>query len=359
MARRSGEILAAASLVAAFAGLFAAGTLSVGHLLDLPLLCGTSRGCDAIAAHPSSRILGIPIALGGVGFFLVLLFLIPRESSWNWATWGSIGVAAAGTAAGGALLAYSQTAIGATCSWCVAAGAAAAASLALALARVVWPPPSPPAAAWYWALGLACSAAIGLQAGLMRREALRPPVPPERLAGLSAAELVDPAKALGPEGAPMTVVMFADLACPACRAAHEALLRYRREAGDRVRLAFRHLPLQGIRGHELSGAASALAEIAGERGRLWPFLDAVYGLERAPDRAGYLQIVRSLGIDPVEAEQRIANADDPAVERVWCDMHLAQRLGIAATPTFVVLRLGRPPISANLRTLPTILNERP
>lgn len=52
-----------AALAAAFAGLFIAAVLSAGHLLDLPVPCGRSRGCLAVALHPSSKVLGVPTFL--------------------------------------------------------------------------------------------------------------------------------------------------------------------------------------------------------------------------------------------------------------------------------------------------------
>ena len=65
----------AASLVA-FGGLLAAGVLSAGHILKLPVPCGSSNGCVAVASDPSSRFTGIPIAFFGVGAYVAILFLL-------------------------------------------------------------------------------------------------------------------------------------------------------------------------------------------------------------------------------------------------------------------------------------------
>jgi len=64
----------AASLVA-FGGLLAAGVLSAGHILKLPVPCGSSNGCVAVASDPSSRFTGIPIAFFGVVAYIVILCL--------------------------------------------------------------------------------------------------------------------------------------------------------------------------------------------------------------------------------------------------------------------------------------------
>src|SRR5213592_761826 len=67
--------LLVAMLFVAFGGLFAAGVLSAGHILKLPVPCGSSNGCVAVASDPSSRFTGIPIAFFGVVAYIVILCL--------------------------------------------------------------------------------------------------------------------------------------------------------------------------------------------------------------------------------------------------------------------------------------------
>ena len=69
--------------------------------------------------------------------------------------------------------------------------------------------------------------------------------------------------------------------------------------------------------------------------------------------------MRSLGIntDSAKKEQRLDDPRDPAIERVQRDEALASRLGIEATPTFILVVRGHQPISANAHTLPRILNS--
>lgn len=346
-----------AASVVAFAGLFAASVLGVGHLLDLPVPCGRGHGCVAVATHPSSRLFGVPIAFLGVAAYLAMIVLLGQVAASRRSRLALLAVAGLGTAGSVALLIYSQAVIRATCVWCLASGAAMTTLLVLA-AALVWArgPLRPARPDVVFGLGLLTAAAVGVQAGQMRRAALTPPIPAERMAGVSAEELVDPAKSLGPADAPVTIVEFADLRCPACRAAHASLVNLQRADPGLVRLAFRHRPLAEIRGHESSGAAAALGEIAAEQGRFWPFVEAVYARRGTPDRAGYLQILSRLGMDPHVAEARIGDPRDAAVARVWRDVDLAERLGVDSTPTFLVLVAGRPPVSANLRTLPRVLN---
>ena len=340
------------ALILSFAGLFAAGVLSLGHVLDLPIPCGGSAGCAAVAHHPSSRLLGVPIAFGGVGAFLAMAGLTANAARSRAARLSLAGTSGLGTLASAALLVHSKTAIGATCAWCVASGAIMALLFAVSLClqrrglvllalrpRILW------------VLGMVTAAALGSQAGAMVNAANRPPIAAEKLANLTAADLVDPAKTIGPGDAPLTIVMFADLSCPVCRVAHEQLLAYQGRNPRGVRLAFRHLALW-----DHSAAAAAVTEVAAESGKFWPVVAALFARGGTADRDGYRSLLRAAGMDGVEVERRVGNGEDPAVRRLRRDLALAERLGIHGTPAFVVLVEGERPVSAGLRTLPRLLD---
>lgn len=50
----------------------------------------------------------------------------------------------------------------------------------------------------------------------------------------------------GPQGAPVTIVEFADYQCPYCGAAAEPVKELLTKYPDGVRLIYRHFPLEGI-----------------------------------------------------------------------------------------------------------------
>jgi hypothetical protein len=85
-------------------------------------------------------------------------------------------------------------------------------------------------------------------------------------------------------------------------------------------------------------------------------VDAVYRHRGQLDADGYLRLMSGVGFDVAEVKSRMNDPKDPAVTRVRRDMDLADRLGVSATPTFIVLVAGQRPISATARTLPRLLN---
>jgi uncharacterized membrane protein/thiol-disulfide isomerase/thioredoxin len=350
--------LRAGVVLVALAGLFSAAVLAVGHVLDLPVPCGGSRGCATVAAHPSSKFLGIPIAFFGMAAYLAHLVLTGRPAVGRRARVAALALAAAGTLISAGLLIYSQAVIRAACPWCIASGFAMAGLLVLDV--VLLRPVGTIAGlrpGLVWTLAIVTFAAIGVQAGRMEKASFAPPVSADRLARVGFADFIDPTKSLGPADAAVTVIVFADFWCPACRGAMASLQRYQSANAADVRIVYRHQPLWQIRGHETSKAAAALSEMAGEQGKFWAFSDAVHAFPRQLTREQYLELMQRLGFDPATIEPRLGNATDPAIVAVQRDIDLADRLGIHATPTFVVKVGAYPPVAATQRGLTRLLNS--
>jgi predicted DsbA family dithiol-disulfide isomerase len=64
-----------------------------------------------------------------------------------------------------------------------------------------------------------------------------------------------------------------------------------------------------------------------------------------------------LGFDSDTVQARLSNPDDAAIGRVLGDEALAGRLGINATPAFVLLVDGQRPVAANQRMLSSLLSS--
>lgn len=350
--------LADAATGVAATGLLAAGVLSLGHLLNLPVPCGGGAGCAAVAAHPASRLAGVPLAYLGMGFWgLLFLWLCCGRPERPPGRTISL-LASAGGGASIGLLFYSYREIGSVCGWCLLSGACMVLLGALLwLMRRRHAPGRVNNAAFPWILLSLVAAGWGVSAGFMERSARQPLVDEGRLAAVGAGELVAEGAQLGPEDAVVTLVVFADIWCPACRMIHTDLLKYQHRHPQLVRLVFRHLPLAELPGHGSSRAAAALLEMAGESGAYWRMLEALHGSSAPLDRSGYLALAADCGLNPSAVEARLEDPADPAVQRVRRDEELADRLGIRSTPAILVLVTGQRPLAATARSLPDILNR--
>jgi uncharacterized membrane protein/predicted DsbA family dithiol-disulfide isomerase len=358
LAKHFGISLRIAATLIAFGGLFAAGVLSAGHLLKLPVPCGSSGGCAAVASDPSSSFAGVPIAFFGVAAYIAAVLLIMNLERTRWTHFALVALTGVGTILSARLLCYAHFVIHATCYWCVASAVAMAILfvLSICLWRTKRQLQSVPAFFLWCAAGITLFA-IGAGVWLMQRNAVAAPIAPEKLSAVTIEELLDGGKSRGPANAPVKIVIFSDLWCSVCRAVHGPLMDYQAAHPDHVQVIFRHRPLYGIAGHETSETASILSEIAAEQGKFWRFVDRLYREPHQLDHDGYLALMRELGSGSPEVESLLTDPHSAPALRVQRDRALADRLGAHFTPTFVVVIDHKAPVSANHRSLATILNS--
>ncbi len=263
----------AASLVA-FGGLLAAGVLSAGHILKLPVPCGSNSGCVAVASDPSSRFAGIPIAFFGVVAYITIVFLLQYLDRIRWARFALVALTIIGTILSARLLFYAHFVIHATCYWCVVSAVAMA--ILFVLSICMWREKRTlRAVSAFFLSGVAGITlfAIGAVVWLMERSAAAPPIAAEKLAAVAVEDLLDGGNSRGPANAPVKIVIFSDLWCSVCRAVHGPLMDYQSAHPNDVQVIFRHRPLYGIPGHETSETVAILSEIAAEQGKFWRFVD--------------------------------------------------------------------------------------
>jgi uncharacterized membrane protein/glutaredoxin len=120
-------------LIAAAVGLLVSAYLAVVDLTGGSALCIAGSDCDIVRASAYGRLLGVPLALLGVGFFLAVLVGGLLKVAWQprlLQVLGGVGLAAAL-----AFVGLQALVLNAWCPWCLVADAAA---LAIGL-RVLWP----------------------------------------------------------------------------------------------------------------------------------------------------------------------------------------------------------------------------
>jgi protein-disulfide isomerase len=162
----------------------------------------------------------------------------------------------------------------------------------------------------------------------------------------SVAAIPEHGMALGSARAPATLVEFADPQCPYCaqyaRQALPGLIDHWVRPG-RLRLELRLLTFIGPD----SKSAARLIAAAGLQDRAWPLSELAFLTQRRENSgyvtAGYLRrLARATpGLDAGTAlAQRGSTRVEVSLRRARQE---ARRLGVHATPSFYVVRPGRPP----------------
>jgi protein-disulfide isomerase len=80
--------------------------------------------------------------------------------------------------------------------------------------------------------------------------------------------------ALGPDHAPVTIVEYGDFECPICKMAAPGVKLLLDRHPNRVRLVFRHFPIEEAHPHALQAAEAA--EAAAAQGRFWEMHDLLF-----------------------------------------------------------------------------------
>ena len=138
--------------------------------------------------------------------------------------------------------------------------------------------------------------------------------------------------ALGPAGARVTLVEYADFECPSCGAAHPVIQAVQRAFGDNLRLVFRHFPLRDSHPHALDAARAA--EAAAEQGRFWPMHDRLFERQHALEADDLARHARKLELDMVRWNRVMAL---PSTEDwILADLASGRRSGVRGTPTLFI-----------------------
>jgi protein-disulfide isomerase len=138
--------------------------------------------------------------------------------------------------------------------------------------------------------------------------------------------------AIGPEGAPITLVEYGDYQCPYCGQAHPVVQALRREFGDDLRFVFRNLPLGNVHPHAVHAAETA--EAVALQGLFWPMHDTLFENQRDLSDPALLTYARQTGADTEAVAQLLSRHGTS--ERIQNDVESALRSGANGTPTFFV-----------------------
>ncbi|MDD5628573.1 MAG: thioredoxin domain-containing protein [Elusimicrobia bacterium] len=150
----------------------------------------------------------------------------------------------------------------------------------------------------------------------------------------------------GEAKAPVVIVEFSDLQCPACRFAVAPIKELLSIYDRKVRIIFKHYPLAQ---HLSAWPAAVAADCAGRQGRFWDLHDLLYDKQAdwapAPPKKGqakpqpgspqdFIPFARRLGLDMPAFESCLK---DPSVsELITADQKDGDARWVLSTPTFFI-----------------------
>jgi protein-disulfide isomerase len=135
----------------------------------------------------------------------------------------------------------------------------------------------------------------------------------------------------GLDGAPVTIVEFADYQCPYCGAAAGPVKELLTKYPDGVRLVYRHFPLEG---HPEAFQAAEAAECAGDQGKFWEMHEMLFANQRALGVEFLQDYAGKIGLDQNQFEDCMESGRTAA--RVKQDRSDGMKYGVNGSPTFFV-----------------------
>lgn len=137
----------------------------------------------------------------------------------------------------------------------------------------------------------------------------------------------------GPENAPVTIVEFSDFQCPYCGREYPVVERLMKEYEGKVRLVFRHFPLEF---HPFAQKAAEAGACAADQDgdKFWKLHDRMFTNQQklaVDDLKGY---AKEVGLDSARFDKCLDGAEKRAL--VEADEKAGQEAGVTGTPAFFV-----------------------
>lgn len=144
---------------------------------------------------------------------------------------------------------------------------------------------------------------------------------------------------IGPADAKVTVRIYSDMQCPACKVAEAELSKVRDQYQDRVRFIWNDLPLTQI--HPNAAQAAVSARCAGEQGRFWEYMDKIFETQESWEYLTnpmnhFVALVNEMNLNEDRFNQCVLSGEK--LELIQADYEEAVSLGLSGTPTFFINR---------------------
>ena len=141
-------------------------------------------------------------------------------------------------------------------------------------------------------------------------------------------------KSIGDPNAPVKIVEFADMQCPACRSAQPILKSVLEKHKDQIYFVFRHYPLST---HKNARPAAKAVEAAALQGKIWEMVDLIYTKqpewsEKSDAKDLFTGYAQELGLDVEKFKADL----DASYDMIDSDFADGNKVGVSSTPTFFI-----------------------
>lgn len=146
---------------------------------------------------------------------------------------------------------------------------------------------------------------------------------------------------IGAEHPKLEIVAFADYQCFQCNKMHFFLRQTLAEYPDRIRIIFRHFPMDNkvnpllkAPEHIGSGKLAMLAIYAAGQNRFWQMNDILFSIARVTPEIDIKKLARDVGLDERELSRSFFNRNVRA--KLNRDIMEGIKMGVRGTPSFVI-----------------------
>ena len=135
----------------------------------------------------------------------------------------------------------------------------------------------------------------------------------------------------GPNNAPVTIVEFSDFQCPYCGREYPVIERLMKEYDGKVRLVFRHYPLDF---HPFAQKAAEAGACAQDQGKFWELHDKMFTNQNKLAVTDLKAYAKLLGMDAPKFDKCLDSGEKKAL--VDEDMKAGTAAGVNGTPAFFI-----------------------
>lgn len=150
--------------------------------------------------------------------------------------------------------------------------------------------------------------------------------------------------------APVTIIEFSDFHCPFCSKVQTTLSQVLARYGDKVKLVYRHLPIDQL--HPQARRAAEAAACANEQGKFWAYHDRLYASGADASLEKLKSLAQEAGLDVAGFESCLSGGKHQ--QAIQKEIEDAARIGLNATPSFLIngrFFSGAQPLEAFVRVI--------